>query len=600
MDNNSNNNSASTATNLNFYDFQNYDLDINRIYNEIISDIDAHRSRINIFSNNNQKIINSGKITDPSTLVQNLQGSVESTPQESRCHAFFRMIGLPVVNKDLTDFYNPGFDIDPFTPTTYKLRKDKDDKKIGIANNQIIGFSLFSYYREAYPLKVLNVFLNQNLDASVLALTSVKNRDFSAHLKNLSETYKDVNPTHHFYDANLKCGIIGNNPGLDFNTYIDNNTVGDKSGNIISGGVNSNNLFPKRSHIITPLFVDPIIDFVACPSIPPSSSTTSPYRNNDRAYLIGVPFSTKKNLLVANNKYADSPFIEKVIRDRMADKGNIDQALYGNVKKLLTDTAVSADIANSDLVKNVTASDSLVDKIRLNDFINIIRSMMRQLVDAQNIIYNVQKKYYYLPIPSKTGPEGGCSIHDPISTTLIANKKNTFMTPSDIAVLKAMIADQLAASQQMVATVNNSQKAPDDKYAFDGSKILSSITDNPAFGNLCQQNNQTLNNNRGAEISGANDALKTIEIIMGEFSGLGLCDIIAVIGALYTIPIKSLVSLLDNEARNRMNVVGINSSVGYDNSINDTMKTLYNYVKYFYDLMDKIYQKTVSTNTRTG
>ena len=57
---------------------------------------------------------------------------------------------------------------------------------------------------------------------------------------------------------------------------------------------------------------------------------------------------------------------------------------------------------------------------------------------------------------------------------------------------------------------------------------------------------------RASTTSAAETALKTIEIIMGEFSGLGLADILAIYTALWTIDLDALVSMLDDEAFDRM------------------------------------------------
>lgn len=48
------------------------------------------------------------------------------------------------------------------------------------------------------------------------------------------------------------------------------------------------------------------------------------------------------------------------------------------------------------------------------------------------------------------------------------------------------------------------------------------------------------------------NALRAVEIITGEISGLGLIDILAVYAALWSIDLDVLVSLLDNNAFNRL------------------------------------------------
>ena len=69
------------------------------------------------------------------------------------------------------------------------------------------------------------------------------------------------------------------------------------------------------------------------------------------------------------------------------------------------------------------------------------------------------------------------------------------------------------------------------------------------------RNQETLDdmtNKRTSQTDAANDALRKIEIIMGEFSGFGLCDIIATYLALWTIDQQTLVNMLDDGAFNRL------------------------------------------------
>ena len=65
---------------------------------------------------------------------------------------------------------------------------------------------------------------------------------------------------------------------------------------------------------------------------------------------------------------------------------------------------------------------------------------------------------------------------------------------------------------------------------------------------LSTKTGNTLNNKRNQLLAKASNALQIVEMIMGEFSGLGLCDIVAVVGALYTMPLASLVGFLDTDS----------------------------------------------------
>jgi hypothetical protein len=94
---------------------------------------------------------------------------------------------------------------------------------------------------------------------------------------------------------------------------------------------------------------------------------------------------------------------------------------------------------------------------------------------------------------------------------------------------------------------------------------------------------------RTAQCDKANQALKDIEIIMGEFSGLGLCDIIAIIASLYLVDIECLVSLLDDAAYSRFKTVQ-NIDTGVDRvDITTALIKFESVVKDMYNIMDRVF-----------
>src|SRR6266404_5890414 len=113
----------------NFQDRQNFEIDIDKIYSDFIQEIDTNRSVVNISNQGNQVILNVLKKETIAGITRLLK--IEETPQESRCHAFYRLIGFPVVASDKR-YYNPGFDITQNEDTTIKL-----SDKIDIANNPL-------------------------------------------------------------------------------------------------------------------------------------------------------------------------------------------------------------------------------------------------------------------------------------------------------------------------------------------------------------------------------------------------------------------------------------------------------------------------------
>lgn len=75
------------------------------------------------------------------------------------------------------------------------------------------------------------------------------------------------------------------------------------------------------------------------------------------------------------------------------------------------------------------------------------------------------------------------------------------------------------------------------------------------MGDRAAEENEDMTTKRTEKTDAANGALRTVEIIMGEFSGLGLCDIIAIYLALWTIDLDALVSMLDTESFTRLSQI---------------------------------------------
>ena len=108
----------------------------------------------------------------------------------------------------------------------------------------------------------------------------------------------------------------------------------------------------------------------------------------------------------------------------------------------------------------------------------------------------------------------------------------------------------------------------------------------------------TLTSRRNRKLSDAGDALQVIEMIMGEFSGLGLCDIIAIVGSLYVMPLTSVLGLLDYDAYGRAKTA-LGSSLPSQDSIVISMNNMASYVNGFYQIMDQVFQDYIGNNANT-
>lgn len=547
----------------NYQDSQNFDIDIDKTYADFIKEIDANRSIINISNQGNQAFLNNLKKETLPSLTRLVKA--ETTPQESRCHTFFRLIGFPVVSKDF-EFYNPGFDIVDMNSQGLE-RKIKLDFKVNVANNPIDGFRLLSLFRENYVNRFAKIFAqNNSITASVLALSSsTQTRSFTVPVQ--SEDSFDTAKESQSYVASLKTQV----GQLDDALLID---YTDDQGN----KPDVNQFVADRFHFIKPFIVDARIDFTVSPS----------------ARLVAVPFVfDKSNLLISENTFVKRPLLEKIIRDRLS--GQDQAATLGSADQSIRDYILNApSVKDENLIQQMTSNNSIYKLSEQQQFIkylHVIGAMVVELVKAQKKIQEAQSLYYWAPIPSITGPEGGSTIRN----VIISDKfSSDFLTSADKALIEVILKKTTNQFNSQTSTVTGT---PDiGNFAFSPFTTTFSDDTSDALGDTVSQTVEFLNNQRNQYLAQANTALRTIEIIMGEFSGFGLCDIIAIIASLYIMPMPSLLGLLDDDAFARMNKVLNLKEQPARNTIATSMDDLTQTVKDFYNLMDAFYQDVFKNN----
>jgi hypothetical protein len=548
----------------NYKDDQNFEIDINKVFNDFIMAIDKVRSYTNVSTITNQSAISVFSSGDSTLAKLKSQVTTEATPQESRCHAFFRIIGFPVVSSAFK-MYNPGHDI-VFNPDR-KIGPRVSAAKLSIAASPIDKFRDLSIEREKYVSKTLDIFSHPtSIDAGTLALSSGANiRQFAVPFIVNSEPF-DMDPKSQQYviDVNSTVGAISQPLTL----YID--VIGQTPSKATP-------LLAQRTHIIKPFMVDPVIDFTV----------------NDATKLISVPFvPSKAELFVKDGPggYVNRPIIEQVIRDRFTvgnqeeTTGTADQSVIDYIKSIPA-------IQDEEIINQVSSGDvyKLGEQTQFVKYINMIRAMMASLVEAQLAIRDAQSKYYWVPVPASNGPEGGCTVQGVFLSDKVTSD---FITPRDRDIIQSKVKVTI---NQINAQTASTEGVPDvGGFAFDSFKTTFGPDTTTAMGDSSAQSLQELTDKRSADLKKASDALRTIEIIMGEFSGLGLCDIIAVMGSLYIMPKDSLLGFLDDDALDRMNIaLSLNeSSPGIESAMGDFSST----VKDFYNLMDKIYQDLSQNN----
>lgn len=548
----------------NYQDSQNFDIDIDSLYNDFIKEIDANRSIVNISNQGNQAFLNSFKKETIASLIRLVK--VESTPQESRCHTFFRLLGFPVVSKNF-DFYNPGFDITDMD--SQGLSKSITlDYKVNVANNSIDGFRLLSLFRENYVNRFLKTFSQKNsITSSALALSSsTDTRSFAVPVQNPDPF--DMAPSSQTYVTALKSQVGQLNEALLLNYSDDQGNKPDSS-----------QLLSDRFHFIKPFIVDARIDFTVAPS----------------ARRVAVPFVfDKSNLLISENTFVKRPLLEKIIRERLASQDQ--SSTLGTADQTIRDYILNtSSVKDEDIIKQMTSNNSiynLSEQQQFAKYLNIIGAMSLKLVAAQQKMQEAQSLYYWAPIPSITGPEGGSTVRNVIISEQFPEE---LLTAADKALIDKVLKK---ASNQFNAQTASVSGTPDlGNFVFSPFTTTFGPDTTTSLGDAVSESVAFLNSNRIQHLTQANTSLRTVEIIMGEFSGFGFCDIIAVMGALYIMPLEDLLGFLDSDAFARMvKVLNLKETPPRTDDIQSAMESLIQRVKDFYNLMDAFYQDVLKNN----
>ncbi len=606
---------------------QNFDPDIRKMYKHFVTggntpdDNDTSQSvgiddlrgqiSVNVTGQTSANLIKALNI-DPTTGSP-APTTTTSTPvqlaQESRCHAFYRIIGFPVVSEDKKTFYNPGFDIIKQVDSDGNPIKRKLDlsKKLSIASNVGSKFEDISKARESYAAATAQIFsVPESVEAGVLALTSgtygnkgnVNIRKFAQpFLKNTSVDAFDFSIDHQSYsspgDITSTYSAVGNKE-IRLSDYQSPN--GDPNFDFKPNpGLGSAGILFSHKHIIVPFMVDPRIDFSIWAS---ESKTTSGLSRR-----VAVPFVPDASFLkTSDTAKAERPLIEKIITEQSS--------------LLVTEDAGNAVVNAIDYVKaNKDIQTIYIGGVKVGDifsgsvfktgqqqsfaqYLLTIDALMAHLVASMNVIHAAQGLYYWLPIPSSAGPENGCDIRDVplnqnISTDLIT-------VPYDFDIIKSQVQAILSSIN---STIAQPTATPDPgSYAFSNYKLTFDSATSDSQGDWGAKTQESVTKRRNRVLTKAGEALQIVEMIMGEFSGLGLADIIAVMGALYTMPYANLLGFLDEDAIDRAEVIlkqPTGSLRAQRADIITSMDSLASFVNGFYQIMDQVFQDYLNNNALT-
>lgn len=607
----------------NYQSNQNFDVDVVTMYKHFVTGgatpndneagqnvgIDDLRGQISV-SVTSQTTADLIKALNISPTAPPAPTPTTSTPvskvQESRCHAFYRIIGFPVVSADKQTFYNPGFD-------SLKVNQDGSartitlDIKIGIASKVDPGFESVSQAREQYAAGTAQIFsVPESVEAGVLALTSgTYGKNGNPNLRKFAQPFLKNESTDPFDflvddqsysipgDITSMYSLVGNSEVLlsDYQSVSGdpNNTPTPYGPNPSLGNTG---VLSGHEHIIVPFMVDPRIDF----SIWGSESSTS----SGLSKRIAIPFVPNASYLkVSSTATAERPLLEKVIRDRFSafnttsDIGTSNSNTISYVKS--SKTIAITNVGNVSL-GGLFSGDvfKVSQQASLNTFLQTIYSMMDKLADAMIGIHSAQSAFYWLPVPDASGPEGGCTVRD---VPLSSNINNSLITPFDLSII-------FNQAQVIVSSITTSigipTATPDPgSYAFSGQDLTFDSNSSDSAGDQSSQTKDTLATKRNKTLSRSSEALQVVEMIMGEFSGLGLADIVVIRSALYIMPFGNLLGFLDNDAIVRAEQVLGAPTMSLQNmrpDIDTTMKSFAQTVNTLYQIMDSVFHDTFNHN----
>ena len=488
--------------NKGFESVNDFEIDIVKIYDSFVKQIDDLRSNVSLTDKNNQKIIEAALSSKEGLDTLNSKLDSKSEPQESRAHTFYRLIGFPVISNS-NEIYNPGFDVNGDLKA-----------KLNIASKPYKDLSNLSVKREEYyNTSIASIFsINKSIDAAVLSLSSSYFvRRFSDCIRKTTGPL-DGKSTNQSYSVILK-----DSNNIDLLTYTDSN------------GTVPKKIEKTKFHYMKPFFVDPRIELSTQPSFK----------------KVCVPFLNKDDTKFKNDLYLKRPFIEKVIRDRFTVTDQ--NKLIGSYGKAVSDYIKSnKSIQDIELIKTVTSGDytGTSDQAVFKKNLELISVMIGELVAAQKEIEQTQSQFHWVPYPTTSGPEYGST-----TAPLFVNDPNNLNSFADETLIKLSSKE---AIDDYINSILPGQDVDQSDFIFQSFSSMFKGDDSSAIRSKVQQEIANLGALRNEYCTNANTALKIIEIIMGEFSGLGFCDIIAVTAALYIMKKDLLLGFLDNAAFDRV------------------------------------------------
>lgn len=480
-------------------DLQGVDLDINFLAKKYIDPIDAIRSSTITQRINFEKGKGSDKkITIAQAILNETLGlQIDfNNPIESRIHAFYRLIGLPVMSEN-GFFYNPGFNPNELT---------NNINHISVINGIPQLTTLLQRNREDDVIQRNRIFALQGTDSTSYTLALQYPKKFKL-------IDNDTDP----FDYDLQ-------------RFVVDDRIQALSKIITPSGTKLTNFFFSGSHILKPFMVDPIIE-----------ATVMPGKNK-----VCVPFLKDKNSTrLERDIFLQRPILEFICVNRLIQPEQqqfLIENLFGFTSNDPDVTVTSQDLNvvvqaflgesatfNVNNLIFATGGPSMVSISNISSLIKQIKAAVKLLADSMRILDVISTNINLFPITDEKGPEFGINLGK-----IVKADNNTKL---ETRILNLQVNKEISE-----ASTDSTNK---DKGIYAGSytqNIQKNFKDELDFA-LEQRNHYG---------SIASKAYRTIELVTGEISGLGLIDILAIYCAIWGIDVEALIALLDEDAFARM------------------------------------------------
>jgi hypothetical protein len=496
---------STSYSNSNELDIQDVDSDIDSLYSKYIIPIENVRSKasVNVFS--------------PSSA-----SSMTKDSQESRAHAFYRMLGLPIIASN-GSFYNPGFNPQN-TGGTLAMHTSVDNGVDKIVQQM-------QFKRENDSKLRLSLYKNQDLNTMVSSLSLI-----SPYGQRPFDVMQGSNP---FGAQSTNSSTGSSSTGVDYQSNPNINQISSYL-NYFFKTVDGYNLSPvSSSHMVRPLTTDP----ATCNGVMPKIN------------LMCVPFPNSNDTYIESKTQLKRCGLEFILRLRLRQRvinSEVNQPV--TPQSLITLFGNSGDITINDLAsisgvlldKSTVDTSSIADALKgvllteiyyLNDLNKMLRGALSEMVKSAKALNAIMAQIVYTPMSAINGPEGGSQI---TSGFISPNFPQKYDLENKIMVLQIKI--NIASLQQ---DLGSSTTNPIDFSSFGISEFHNLKND---FSDQLQE----AQNQKTTYEKQASDYLRKIEIVLGEVSGFGLINVIATYMALWSVDLSVLLNLLDNDAANRL------------------------------------------------